>query len=295
MPRVLNVRELTKVYGIVRAVDTVSFDLQPGTVTAFLGPNGAGKSTTLRMISGLTPPTHGGAWIAGTPFDQWPNPAHVAGVLLDASAAHPARTGRAQVRNAARLAGVPKQRADAVLAEVGLADAAGRRIGKYSLGMRQRLGLAQALLTTPPLLILDEPINGLDPDGIRSVRRLLRSHAAQGGTVLISSHVLSEVDQTADRLLVIGQGRIVADGSLRELVGSQQSVVSGPDMQRLAGALQHAGIGIQPRADGAILADATTDKVSDAAFSAGVQVYTITEHQQSLEDLFFRITGGGQR
>ncbi|MDV6011188.1 ATP-binding cassette domain-containing protein [Haloechinothrix sp. LS1_15] len=291
----LSVRELTKSYNGARAVDQVSFDLQPGTVTAFLGPNGAGKSTTLRMITGLTPPSAGGAWIAGRPFVRWPNPSHVAGVLLDASAVHPGRTGRSHLRNAARLAKVPLDRADATLAEVGLADAATRRIGKYSLGMRQRLGLAQALLTRPPVLILDEPINGLDPEGIRAMRSLLRNHAAQGGTVLLSSHVLAEVDQTADRLLVIGRGRILADGALRDLVTSQQSVVSGPDMPALANALQRAGVAIRQGSNGAILAGATTDRVSEIAFQAGVRIHSITEHQLNLEDLFFRLTGGPQQ
>ncbi|HEX8866794.1 MAG TPA: ATP-binding cassette domain-containing protein, partial [Lentzea sp.] len=159
---------LTKAYEGRRVVDQVGFELQPGTVTAFLGPNGAGKSTTLRMITGLTRPDHGQATVAGRPFTAWPNPSHVAGVLLDAAAVHPGRSGRGHLRMAATLAGVPSRRADEVLEMLGLADAATRKIGKYSLGMRQRLGIAHALLTNPPLLVLDEPINGLDPEGIRA-------------------------------------------------------------------------------------------------------------------------------
>jgi ABC-2 type transport system ATP-binding protein len=293
---VLSARELTKVYDGRPVVNNVSFDLQPGTVTAFLGPNGAGKTTTLRMLTGLTKPSHGKSWLAGRPYQDWPSPAHVAGVLLDASATHPGRTGRAHLRNSAILAKVPKRRVDEVLHEVGLGDGAGnKKIGKYSLGMRQRLGLANALLTRPPVLILDEPINGLDPEGIRSIRTLLRGHAAQGGTVLLSSHVLSEVDQTADRVLMIGNGRIVADGPLRELVSSQQSVARGPDTTQLARVLHEAGIGVRPSPDGAVLADATPERVSDVAFKAGVQIHNITEHQQSLEDIFFRLAGGPQQ
>ena len=290
---VLSVRGLTKVYDGRTVVDHIGFDLQPGTVTAFLGPNGAGKSTTLRMVCGLTPPTEGTATVAGRPYAAWPNPGHVAGVLLDATAVHPGRSGRLHLWLAAKLAGLPASRADQVLEMVGLADAATRKIGKYSLGMRQRLGLAQALLTDPPMLILDEPINGLDPEGIRSIRNLLKAHTAKGGTVLLSSHVLAEVDQTADRLLVIGKGRIVADGPLQQLTASHRTLVRGPDMPRLAGALQQAGLHAEPAADGYAAVRAPVQQVSDIAFRAGVQVYDLREEQLSLEDLFFRLTGEG--
>ena len=290
----LSVRGLTKIYEGRTVVDNVSFDLQPGTVTAFLGPNGAGKSTTLRMITGLTPPTAGASWIAGRPFTEWLNPGHVAGVLLDASAVHPGRTGRAHLLNAAALMGVPSRRADELLERVGLADAARKKVGKYSLGMRQRLGLAHALMANPPLLMLDEPINGLDPVGIRAVRELLRGHAAQGGTALLSSHVLSEVDQTADRILMIGQGRVVADGPIRQLLASNRSLVRGPDMQALADALMRAGVRIQPGPEGQILADAPSERVSDIVFAAGVRVHGITDHQQNLEEMFFRLSGSPQ-
>lgn len=276
-------------------VDQVSFDLQPGTVTAFLGPNGAGKSTTLRMICGLTVPTRGEAWVAGRKFAQWPSPAHVAGVCLDASAVHPGRSGRGHLRNSALLAGVPLRRVDELLGQVGLADAAGRRIGKYSLGMRQRLGLAHALLANPPVLMLDEPINGLDPEGIRSVRQLLRGHAAQGGTVFLSSHVLSEVDQTADRVLMIGQGRVVADGLLRDLIRSRRTRVRTPDPVRLGQALAQARIRVQQAGPDELVVEAPTQAVSDIAFGAQVRILGLSEEQQDLEELFFRLTGGGYR
>ncbi|MET9227520.1 ATP-binding cassette domain-containing protein [Lentzea sp. NPDC003310] len=285
---------LTKAYEGRTVVDQVGFELQPGTVTAFLGPNGAGKSTTLRMITGLTRPDRGQATVAGRPFTAWPNPSHVAGVLLDAAAVHPGRSGRGHLRMAASLSGVPARRADEVLEMLGLADAATRKIGKYSLGMRQRLGIAHALLPDPPLLVLDEPINGLDPEGIRAVRNLLRGHASRGGTVLLSSHVLSEVDQTADRVLVIGGGRIVADGPLATLTTSSRSLVRARDMNQLAGALQRAGVAIQPAADGFLAAHAPVEQVSNVTFAAGIPLLGLREEQMSLEDLFFRLTGGGR-
>ncbi|WP_232666237.1 ABC transporter ATP-binding protein [Pseudonocardia sp. TRM90224] len=287
----LSVQGLTKVYDGRTVVDHIGFELQPGTVTAFLGPNGAGKSTTLRMVCGLTHPTQGTATVGGRPYAAWPNPGHVAGVLLDATAVHPGRSGRLHLRLAAQLAGLPAARADQVMEMVGLADAATRKIGKYSLGMRQRLGLAQSLLTDPPMLILDEPINGLDPEGIRSVRNLLRAHSAKGGTVLLSSHVLAEVDQTADRLLVIGQGKIVADGPLQQLTASNRTLVRGPDMGRLVMAMQQAGLTAEPAADGYAAVRAPVPQVSDIAFRSGVQVYDLREEQLSLEELFFRLTG----
>ncbi|MFF0144393.1 ABC-2 type transport system ATP-binding protein [Amycolatopsis sulphurea] len=290
----LHVQELVKVYGGRRVVDTVSFALQPGTVTAFLGPNGAGKSTTLRMICGLTAPTSGSATIAGRRYGQWSNPAHVAGVLLDASAVHPGRTGRHHLRNAAKLMRLPVARVDQVLAEVGLTDAANRRIGKYSLGMRQRLGIAQALLTAPPMLILDEPINGLDPDGIRATRQLLRGYAARGGTVLLSSHVLSEVDQTADRVVMIGHGRVVADGPLESFAGPARTLIRTTDPARLGSALHQARLEARPDGPDGMSVAAPLRQVSDLAFGARVQVLELREEQQNLEELFFRLTGGGR-
>ena len=199
----ITVEGLTKNYGDRTVVDRVSFELEPGTVTGFLGPNGAGKTTTMRMITGLVPASGGRALVAGKPYAQLPNPGAVMGTLLDAGAVHPGRTGRTHLRILAGTLGVDAQRVDAVLELVGLTAAAGRRIGGYSLGMRQRLGIAGALLADPAVLMFDEPANGLDPEGIRWMRDLLRDHAGRGGTVLLSSHLLGEVQHTVDRLIVI--------------------------------------------------------------------------------------------
>ncbi|MEN3362525.1 MAG: type transport system ATP-binding protein, partial [Mycobacteriales bacterium] len=216
----ITVSGLTKRYDRRTVVDDVSFTLEPATITGFLGPNGAGKTTTMRMITGLIPTTAGTALIDGRRYVDLPNPAAVIGTLLDAGAVHPGRTGRAHLRILADTIGVPARRVDEVLEQVDLTDAARRRIGGYSLGMRQRLGIAGALLADPPMLMFDEPANGLDPEGIRWMRDLLHGHAARGGTVLLSSHLLSEVEHTVDRLLVIGGGRVVADAPIAELLAS---------------------------------------------------------------------------
>lgn len=288
----LSVRGLTKVYAGQYVVNEVGFDLQPGTVTAFLGPNGAGKSTTLRMICGLTPPTSGEARIAGRKFTEWANPCHVVGSLLDATATHPGRTGRGQLKVAAHLAGLPGKRVDEALDMVGLHPHADRKIGTYSLGLRQRIALAHALLADPPVLLLDEPINGLDPEGIRAIRTLLRTHAERGGTVLLSSHVLSEVDQTADRVLVINGGRIVADGPVSMLTKANTCVVRGKNNKLLADTLQWAGIPTQLRQDGHLVAQAPLERVSDVAFEAKVQLTGLREDERNLEEVFFNLTGG---
>jgi ABC-2 type transport system ATP-binding protein len=209
---------LTKRYGRVPAVDGATFSCEPGTITGFLGRNGAGKSTTLRMITGLTRPDAGGATIAGKPFAELGNPARTVGTLLDAAAFHDGRTGREILRIACSVTGMPLARADELLDAVDLARAAGRRVGGYSLGMRQRLGLAHALIGEPSVLILDEPANGLDPEGIAWIRTLLRDFASRGGTVLLSSHLLAEVQATADHLVIIDQGRVVARGTQRNLL-----------------------------------------------------------------------------
>lgn len=214
-------------------------------------------------------------------------------MCLDASAVHPARSGRTHLRQLARLSAVPFSRVDALLAQVGLADAATRRIGAYSLGMRQRLGLAAALLTDPPVLVLDEPINGLDPDGIREVRGLLRGHARRGGTVLLSSHVLAEVDQTADRVLVLGGGRVLADGPLASLTRSGSSRVRARDTARLAAVLQQGRLQFRPDPDGSLIVVAGVEAVSDLAFAAGVQLIGLVPEQLGLEQLFFQLTSGG--
>ena len=221
----ISVTSLTKRYGPVVAADDVTFNCEPGTITGFLGPNGAGKSSTLRMIAGLARPDSGQATIAGRRFADLPNPARLVGALLDASALHAGRTGRETLRIAATVAGVPSGRAGELLDAVGLAGAGRRRVGGYSLGMRQRLGLAQALIGSPAVLILDEPANGLDPDGIAWIRALLRDFAGRGGTVLLSSHLLAEIQAVADQLVIISGGRIVARGALIDLLaGPGQSL-----------------------------------------------------------------------
>jgi ABC-2 type transport system ATP-binding protein len=209
---------LTKRYGRVPAVDDVTFTCEPGTITGFLGRNGAGKSTTLRMITGLTRPDAGSATIAGKPFSELANPARTVGTLLDAAAFHDGRTGREILRIACTITGMPSARAGELLRAVGLTQDAGRRVGGYSLGMRQRLGLAHALVGEPSVLILDEPANGLDPEGIAWIRTLLREFAARGGVVLLSSHLLTEVQAVADRLVIIDHGRVVASGTQRGLL-----------------------------------------------------------------------------
>ena len=209
---------LTKRYRHVVAVDGVTFNCEPGTITGFLGRNGAGKSTTLRMITGLTRPDDGRATVAGQPFADLPNPARTVGTLLDAAAFHDGRTGRETLQLACTMSGMPKVRASNLLDAVGLSSDANRRVGTYSLGMRQRLGLAHALVGEPSVLILDEPANGLDPEGIAWIRTLLRDFAARGGTVLLSSHLLAEVQATADHLVIIDRGRVVASGTQASLL-----------------------------------------------------------------------------
>src|SRR3954469_19069916 len=257
----ITVSGLTKQYGARTVVDQVSFTLEPGTVTGFLGPNGAGKTTTMRMITGLVPATAGSALVDGRPYAALPNPGSVMGTLLDAGAVHPGRTGRTHLRLLADAIGVPATRVDEVLELVGLSDAAGRRIRGYSLGMRQRLGIAGALLAAPPVLMFDEPANGLDPEGIRWMRGLLRGHAARGGTVLLSSHLLGEVEHTVDRLLVIGSGRIVADGTVASLLAGNGTDVRTEDAGALAAALRGAGLTVSSDSETLSVSGATAEQV----------------------------------
>lgn len=282
---------LTKRYHGRTVVDDVSFALEPGTVTGFLGPNGAGKSTTMRMITGLVPASAGHALIDGQRYVDLPNPGAVMGTLLDASAVHPGRTGRAHLRILADTVGVPPGRVDEVLDLVDLTDAARRRVGGYSLGMRQRLGIAGALLADPPVLMFDEPANGLDPEGIRWMRGLLRGHADRGGTVLLSSHLLGEVEHTVDRLLVIGGGRIVADAPIAELLRGDGVTVRALDPVALAHDLETAGHVVHV-GEGDVLhvQDATAEEVGAVA-AAGQHVLTgLRPADHALEDLFFQLT-----
>ncbi|WP_222194893.1 ABC transporter ATP-binding protein [Modestobacter italicus] len=292
----ITIEHLTKRYGAQVAVSDVSFTCQPGTVTGFLGPNGAGKSTTMRALVGLADPTSGTATFNGKHYRELPNAGRQVGVLLDAGAQHAGRTGREVLTLSAMVLGVGRERVDEVLGRVGLAGRpAGKRLGNYSLGMRQRLGLATALLGDPQVLVLDEPANGLDPEGIFWMRGLLRGFADRGGTVLLSSHLLHEVEAVADQLVVIAGGRIVAQGSKTELLaGTGGTLVRGPDRALLAKALEAAGIGVSPGPDDALVAAAEALAVGQAVAAAGV---VLTELRPAggggLEDLFRSLTGSG--
>jgi ABC-2 type transport system ATP-binding protein len=287
---------LTKSYDQVQVVSDVSLHCEPGTITGFLGPNGAGKSTTLKMIVGLVRPDLGRSTIGGHLFVDLPNPTRVVGTLLDASAMHAGRTGRATLTIAARMAGVPTRRVEELLDRVGLADAADRRVGGYSLGMRQRLGIAQTLVGDPGVLILDEPANGLDPEGIVWMRGLLRDFADRGGTVLLSSHLLHEVQATVDHLVVISQGMVVASGRLTDLLASSSLLVRTPQPEDLGRALRAARIDYQTGPDQSFTVDVQGGRVT-AETVAGVameQQVLLTELRSSdsggLEQLFFSLT-----
>ncbi len=287
---------LTKHYGGRPAVQDVSFTCAPGTVTGFLGPNGAGKSTTLKMLCGLAHPTSGRSTVLGRPYAEIPNPGRHVGVLIDASAAHEGRRGRETLTVSAELLGVAEAHVDRMLELVDLdAGAARKRVAQYSLGMRQRLGIANALLGDPQLLILDEPANGLDPVGMRWMRALLRDFASRGGTVLLSSHLLHEVEAIADRFVIIAGGRIIAQGTTKELVGGHaRTRVRSADDELLRRALRSHSIEVSLTDDGALLADASAEAVSDVALAAGVAVREV-QAGDGLEQLFFQLTENGAR
>jgi len=287
---------LTKSYEQTPVVRDVSLRCEPGTITGFLGANGAGKSTTLKMIVGLVRADRGSATIDGRPFVELPNPTRVVGMLLDASAMHPGRSGRSTLMIAARMAGVHPRRVEHLLDLVGLTDAAEKRVGAYSLGMRQRLGIAQALVGEPAALILDEPANGLDPEGIAWMRTLLRDFADHGGTVLLSSHLLHEVQATVDHLVVISGGAVVAAGRLDDLLASSTIVVRSPEPVALAAALRAAQIDYVAGPGDALTVDVSGGRVTTEVL-AGVardQGVLLTELRQSenngLEQLFFSLT-----
>jgi ABC-2 type transport system ATP-binding protein len=296
----ITVSHLTKTYGGFRAVDDVTFTAQPGRVTGFLGPNGAGKSTTMRIMVGLTPASTGEATILGRHFSELPNPGREVGVLLDASAQHAGRTGREILTLAQRTMRMPKSRVDEMLDVVSLTDdEAGRRVRDYSLGMRQRLGIAAALIGDPEVLILDEPANGLDPAGIRWMRDLLRGYADQGGTVLLSSHLLHEIEVIADDLVVIGQGRVVAQGTKHELLEAAGTYVRATDPARLAAALVAAGHPAELAADSGqqgLRTDASTDQVGQVALAAGIALRELRPADGAgLEEMFLALTADTQR
>ncbi|WP_238419676.1 ABC transporter ATP-binding protein [Gordonia sp. 'Campus'] len=293
----ITVKNLTKRYGEHVAVDDVSFTCRPGQVTGFLGPNGAGKSTTMRIIAGLTPPTSGVAQLNGADYRSIPNPATQVGILLDASAQHAGRTGAEVLRLSAMTMGVGRDRVDEMLEMVSLTpEEAGRRVRNYSLGMRQRLGIAAALVGDPKILILDEPANGLDPAGIHWMRTLLREYANRGGTVLLSSHLLHEIEIIADDIVVIGGGRIVAQGTKEELLAGAGTRVRSLDDAALGTALAAAGITARRNTSGGLDVDADAVEVGRTAAATGVVLTELRPADGAqLEAMFLQLTAGSQR
>ena len=267
-------------------VNDVSFTVEPGRVTGFLGPNGAGKSTTMKILLDLASADQGTATIGGMRYRELEDPARTVGVVLEPNAFHPGRSGRNHLRILADGGGFPTERVQEMLSVVGLADAADRRVGTYSMGMRQRLSLAAALLGDPPVLVLDEPGNGLDPQGIRELREVLRERAANGDTIFVSSHLLSEVEHLADEVVVLNKGRLVASGSLAELQG-EETFVRTPSRGSLMEVLQSAGGTAQPLEEDALLVRGVSiDAIGNRAHRAGIELHELSPHSGSLEDLF---------
>lgn len=293
----IKVEALTKRYGAFTAVDDVSFTAAAGRVTGFLGPNGAGKSTSMRIMVGLTPASTGSATISGRRYADLPNPGLEVGVLLDASAQHAGRTGREILAIAAHTMGLPKVRVGEMLERVSLTETeANRRVRNYSLGMRQRLGIATALIGDPGVLILDEPANGLDPGGIRWMRDLLRDYANRGGTVLLSSHLLHEIEVIADDIVVIGNGKIVAQGTKTELLQRAGTHVRSADPDYLARALAVSGVAVTRSGDGALRTDAEPALVGKIALDAGVALTELRAADGAgLEEMFLELTADTQR
>ncbi|WP_326557166.1 ABC transporter ATP-binding protein [Micromonospora sp. NBC_01796] len=291
----IEVRELTKRYGGTVAVDGLSFTVRPGTVTGFLGPNGAGKSTTMRLLLGLDTPTAGTATIHGHPYAKLRHPMRRVGTLLDANAVQGNRSALNHLRWLARSNRIEPARVTRVLEEVGLAGVARKAVGGFSLGMRQRLGIAAALLGEPDVLVLDEPVNGLDPDGVRWIRDMLRSYAAEGGTVLLSSHLMSEMQLTADQLLIIGRGRLIADTSVRELAEqfTEGVLVRSARPEELAGVLRAAGGEITTAANGGLtVRGLDQQRIGNLAAENGIPIYEAAVRSASLEDAYLSLTAG---
>jgi ABC-2 type transport system ATP-binding protein len=289
----ITIQGLTKRFGEVTAVDDLSFEVDQGTVVGFLGPNGAGKTTTLRTLLGLVTPTRGSAMIDGRPYRELADPVRHVGALLEASSFHPGRSARNHLRVVATAAGLPLDRPDQVLDQVGLTAAARRRVGGFSLGMRQRLGLATALLGDPQVLILDEPANGLDPEGVHWLRGLLRQLADQGRTVLVSSHVLAEVAQTVDQVVIIAAGRLVTQSTLAALTARTDQLVRvrTPQAESLRSLLAAQGIHADPDgADQLLAVGTTTETVGKAAAAAGIVIYEMGVERSNLEDVFLQLT-----
>ena len=287
---------LTKRYGEKVAVDDMTFTVRPGIVTGFLGPNGAGKSTTMRLILGLDRPTSGGVTVNGKAYRDAPAPLQEVGALLEARAVHTSRSAYNHLRVLAATHGISDKRVDEVLDMVGLTEVARKRVGAFSLGMGQRLGIASALLGDPSVLILDEPVNGLDPAGIHWMRGVLRQFAANGGTVLLSSHLLHEVEMIADELVVIGRGKIVAQGTRAELLQTAGTYAKGLDADALATALQRAGIAATPSGDGAFRCEVEPVEVGRAAAQAGVVLVELRPAEGAgLEEMFLELTADDAR
>jgi ABC-2 type transport system ATP-binding protein len=290
------VSHVTKTFGAVHAVEDLSFTVEPARVTGFLGPNGAGKTTTMRVVLGLAAPTSGGATVEGVPYAQLLNPGTTVGAVLESTSFHPTRSARNHLRVYAAAAGVPDRRADEVLATVGLTDAGDKAVKAFSMGMRQRLALATALLGDPRVLILDEPANGLDPEGIVWLRGFLRHLAHnEGRTVLVSSHVLSEVEQTVDSVVIIARGRLVHEGTLDQLRAAGtvtvSVVVATPTPDKLIAALTQPSVMVTSGADGTLqVSGATAAEVGHTAWQAGVELHQLREAASNLEQVFLELT-----
>lgn len=289
----IEVRGLSKRYGGTMAVDGLSFDVVPGVVTGFLGPNGAGKTTTMRLILGLDRPSAGSATVGGVSYRTLPAPMREVGALLDPKALHPGRTARAHLRWLARAGRIPERRVEEALDLVGLTDVAGERVGSFSLGMHQRLGIATALLGDPATLLLDEPVNGLDPEGILWVRTMLRNLAAEGRTVFVSSHLMGEMQQTADRVVVIGRGRLVAELDVAELTehttGNRVKVVS-PEREKLSALLSGRGAMVEEADDGLLVAGMDAPSIGEISAANGIRLHELSRRQASLESAFMELT-----
>jgi ABC-2 type transport system ATP-binding protein len=290
----IEARGLTKRYGDKVAVDDLTFTVQPGVVTGFLGPNGAGKSTTMRMILGLDAPTKGSVTVNGKAYRDFSAPLHEVGALLEARSIHTGRSAFNHLLSLAQTSGIPRSRVDEVIDAVGLRDVARRRAGGISLGMGQRLGIATALLGNPRTMILDEPVNGLDPEGIRWIRSMLKGLAAEGRTVFVSSHLMSEMALTADHLIVVGRGRLIADASMADFIASaSRNVVRvrSVDNAVLARHLASPDVTVTPLDEGAIeVTGLTTDQIGTAAFAAGITLLELAGQQASLEEAFMDMT-----
>ncbi|MCX6464390.1 MAG: ATP-binding cassette domain-containing protein [Pseudonocardiales bacterium] len=289
----IEARGLTKRYGATVAVDDLTFTVRPGVVTGFLGPNGAGKSTTMRMVLGLDRPTAGEVRVAGRRYAELEQPLRTVGALLDARWVHPNRSARAHLRWLARSNGLPAARVDAVLDAVGLTGVAGKRAGTFSLGMAQRLGIAGALLGDPQILLFDEPVNGLDPEGILWIRRFLQRLAAEGRTVLVSSHLLAEMALTAGELVVIGRGRLIAQGPTADFVERAAAAavrVRGPRLDLLADALRGAGLGVVQDEAGLLVSGAPPEHVGEVVARGGLVLHELAVVRGSLEQAFLELT-----